>query len=469
MQLFDVLPDRFFNLLSGKNKIIYAEILQILYEQYRASRFGIEYDIMRDLIEELLETRAEMGVSFDTDEDPFVASDDEENIYRLQASAILRRLQETKWIDVETRESWAKYIVLPHYTGRILSTFYSLCEDRAVEYQRFAFMTYGLLTGEEAQRRPSMAIYEAHKATQQFVDELTLLANNIKHHSEQLKSKNSIQDVLDHHFDEYRPAIVDKSYHRLRTSDHVSRYRQQILNTLHNWILDDPWFEQIIDDAIRNETYAYSSKEEASTFLRRAIYEIIDLYNGLDEIFFEIDKRHNRYILASYNRARYFSQHGIGVDATITDVLEYISKEEVPTNFITEAFPLQEIKQVSEKSLYTPRKPSVPFRPELHVIVPIPEELKRDLKNKQLLRLQNTITVEKTREYVFSRMGERNEILVEELAPQNFEEFMYLAYVYLYGYQKNSRFVLIRSENDRILHIGPYHFIDHRIRRSERG
>jgi hypothetical protein len=191
--------------------------------------------------------------------------------------------------------------------------------------------------------------------------------------------------------------------------------------------------------------------------------------HGLDEIFFEIDKRHNRYILASYNRARYFSQHGIGVDATITDVLEYISKEEVPTDFISEAFPLQEIKQVSEKSLYTPRKPSVPFRPELHVIVPIPEELKRDLKNKQLLRLQNTITVEKTREYVFSRMGERNEILVEELAPQNFEEFLYLAYVYLYGYQKNSRFVLIRSENDRILHIGPYHFIDHRIRRSERG
>jgi len=313
-----------------------------------------------------------------------------------------------------------------------------------------------------------MAIYEAHKATQQFVDELTLLANNIKHHSEQLKNKNSIQDVLDHHFDEYRPAIVEKSYHRLRTSDHVSRYRQQILNILQQWILDDYWFGQIVDDAMRNEAFTYSSKAEADDSLRNVISEIMDLYNGLDEMFFEIDKRHNRYILASYNRARYFSQHGTGIDTTISELLEQIGKDEASYNILSEIFCLQEIRQVSGKSLYTLRKPPIPFRPEQHVVVPISEELKQKLKDKQLTRIQNTLTVDKTRQYVFSRMGDRDEIPIEELAPKNFEEFMYLAHIYLYGYQKNSQFILIRSENDRILHIGPYHFIDHRIRRVSR-
>lgn len=468
MKLFDVLPDRFFNLLSGKNRIIYAEILLTLYEQYLASRFGIEYDVMRDLIEELLETRAELGVPFDIDEEMLTSNSDVGGIYRIQANAIIRRLQETKWIDIEMRESWSKYIVLPYYVARILSTFNDLCEARAVEYQRFAFMTYGLLTGEEAKIRPSMAIYEAHKATQQFVGELTLLANNIKHLSEQLKNKTSIQDVLDHHFDEYRPTIVEKSYHRLRTSDHVSRYRQQILNTLQKWLLDDQWFEQVIDDAMRNEAFPPYSREEANVSLRKTISEIIDHYNGLDEIFFEIDKRHNRYILASYNRARYFSQHGTGIDITITELLEHIGKNEAPHDVLSEIFSIQETRQISSKGLYTPRKPTVPFKPELHVVIPIPEELKQKLKDKQLIRMQNTITVEKTRDYVFWRMGIREEILIEELAPTNFEEFMYLAHIYLYGYQKNSQFTLIRSENDRILHIGPYHFIDHRIRRGSR-
>lgn len=470
MQLFDVLPDRFFNVLTGKNKIIYAEVLLNLFEQYRASRFGIEYELMQDICEEILETRAEMGMSFEPDDESLIPNETEGNVYRIQANAILRRLQDTKWIDVETRESWARYIILPQYAGRLLATFSNLCEDRAVEYQRFAFMTYGLLTGEEAKIRPSMAIYEAHQVTQQFVDELTMLANNIKHHSEQLKNMNSIQDVLDHHFDEYRKAVVDKSYHRLKTSDHVSRYRQEILDTLQKWILDDNWFEHIIDDALRNEPSPHMSREAVGDSLRKAINDIMDLYRGLDDIFFEIDKRHNRYISASYNRARYFAQHGVGLDATITEILEQIGKNEIPEHMLSEIFSLQRVHQISEKSLYTPKKPPIPFKPAPHVVVPIPEELKRELKNKQLINLQNTITMDKTCEYVFFRMGDKNEISIEELAPTNFEEFLYLAHVYLYGYQKRSPFTLIRSKDDRILRIGPYFFVDHRIQRvSQKG
>ena len=48
MELFDVLPERFFGLLAGKCRRIYAEAGLCLYEQYRLAQFGIEQEILRD-------------------------------------------------------------------------------------------------------------------------------------------------------------------------------------------------------------------------------------------------------------------------------------------------------------------------------------------------------------------------------------------------------------------------------------
>jgi hypothetical protein len=69
MKLFDVLPERFFSLFSGRNREIYAEAILELYEQYKYNRIGIDYDIMRDLLQELIEVKEESGVQFELEED----------------------------------------------------------------------------------------------------------------------------------------------------------------------------------------------------------------------------------------------------------------------------------------------------------------------------------------------------------------------------------------------------------------
>lgn len=40
------------------------------------------------------------------------------------------------------RDNFRRYIVLPRYASRLLAVFQELCENRAVEYQCFAFVTY---------------------------------------------------------------------------------------------------------------------------------------------------------------------------------------------------------------------------------------------------------------------------------------------------------------------------------------
>ncbi|HEY8528454.1 MAG TPA: Wadjet anti-phage system protein JetA family protein [Paenibacillaceae bacterium] len=250
MNLFEVLPERFFWLLTGPNKRLYAEAVLLLYEQSQRERFGIRYDIMRDLLQELIETQRELGVAYNPEEEEVAEAERAvqqltlEDAARMQANMMLRRLEALKWIDVEDRDQFQRYIVLPHYSSRILAVLKELVEARSVEYQRFAFTTYQILTGQEAKLRPCFALREALEMTLQFRQELIALYNNMKHHMEQVVRKMTIQEVLDHHFDTYKSQIVDKSYHRLKTSDHVSRYRFQILQSVRDWLLDRELMEQ---------------------------------------------------------------------------------------------------------------------------------------------------------------------------------------------------------------------------------
>ncbi|MBO8162081.1 MAG: hypothetical protein H0Z34_00005 [Brevibacillus sp.] len=475
MKLFEVVPERFFHLLTGSNKYLYAEAVLLLYEQSQRERFGIRYDVIRDLFQELIETYKELGVelTFDDEDIANQAKHDNragqvtvEEYARAQANSLIRKLASLNWIDVEVRDQFQQFIVLPHYTSRILAVLKELCEARAVEYQRFAFVTYQLLTGEEAKRRPCFAVREAKLHTDQFVKELVTLYNNMKHHMEQVVQKSSIQDVLDHHFDKYKSEIVDKSYHRLKTSDHVSRYRFQILQTVQQWLLDKALLEETVEDGLRSEFYR--DRQEAEEDIRESLLYIEETFSGLDEIFHQIDIRHNQYLRSSYDRARYLSQYQQGINQRLVDFIRCLadSKKDLVEFPWSHLFRLQNIAGLSEQSLLPPRRKKPPHQPDVHVVVPIPDELKEELRRKNLERMRKAITRQKVEGYVLEKLGNRQEMELKELAPTNLEEFLLLTHIYLYGQDGASSFRLKRNQERCILQIGNYRFDNHLIVRQ---
>lgn len=471
MKLFDVLPDRFFSLFTGSNKEIYAEAILVLYEQYKFNRIGIDYEIMRDLLQELIEVKEESGVSFELDEDSNIDSDELDNMYRIKANGLLRKLIHLKWIDVETRNNFKQFIILPHYSIRMLSVLHDLCEVRSIEYQSLALTTYQLLNDDGMKQQPSLAIMQAERITEQLLEELRLLINNMKNHMEQVISKQSLEEVLDHHFDVYMKKIVDKSYHRLKTSDHVAKYRNKILETVQKWSLNQDLLNIAIEDAVKSEQC--QNEEEAEKQLKQSLQFIEQTYDSLDELYEQIDMRHHQYIKSSYDRARYLTQHNQGLDQQIATVLEsYEKTEEYWDEFLSNLFRLHRVNHLSEKSLHTPRKKKEPHQAQPHIVVPIPEEIKKKLREHNIKRLENAITKQKVHAFVLERLGDRKEMGMHELAPKTMEEYIYLPYVYLYGYDSNSEYRLVRKKDQRILHIGEYRFDDREVIRNnprERG
>ncbi|MBU9723149.1 MULTISPECIES: Wadjet anti-phage system protein JetA family protein [Bacillaceae] len=469
MRLFDVLPERFFSLFSGSNREIYAEAILELYEQYKISRFGIEYDIMRDLLQELIEVKEESGVQFEIEEDTTIDSSESDNMQRAKANTLLRKLLHLKWIDVETRNNFKQYIILPHYSIRMLSVLHDLCQVRTIEYQSYALSTFQLLSNDGMEKQPSIAIIEAERITEQLLEELRLLINNMKNHMEQVISKQSLQEVLDHHFDVYMKKIVDKSYHRLKTSDHVARYRSKILETVQRWSLNQDLLNLAIEDAMRSELY--SSMDEAEQKIKQALQFIEETYDSLDELYEQIDLRHHQYIKSSYDRARYLTQHNQGVDQQIATILESYEKNQPHwDDFLNNVIRLHETDHLTEKSLLTPRKKKELHQAESHTVVPISEEIKKKIRNHSIQRLESAITKQKINAFVLERLADRDEMGMVDLAPKTIEEYIYLPYVYLYGYDRHSEYRLVRKKEKRIVHIGEYRFDDRTvIRNSPKG
>ncbi|WP_248928631.1 Wadjet anti-phage system protein JetA family protein [Paenibacillus hamazuiensis] len=470
MKLFDVIPEGLFQLLSGPNKRIYAEALLLLFDHAQTERFGIRYEVMRDLLQEMLETYKELGDDLAvTDEEGQDAAPERdqlslEDITRAQAGAVLRRLERLRWIGVETRSQFERFIVLPHYAIRIIGVLKELCDAKTVEYQRFAFLIYQSLTGDAAKHQPCSAVLGAADVSGQFRQELVSLYNNMKHHMEQVVRQTSIQDVLDHHFDHYKSQIIDKSYHRLKTSDHVARYRMQILNTVQMWLLDRDQLEEAALDGVTSGMFP--SQEEAEHAVRQALFFIEDTFTGLEELFYQIDVRHNQYLRSSYDRARYLSQQNEGTDRQLARVLELIGKRHDAKDW-GRLFALRQVRGVSEQSMFSPRRKRAPHQPDVHVKVDVPEDVLAELRSYNRERMRKAITRKKVDDYVLGRMGDRAEMEMEELAPQTAEQFIMLGYVYLYGSDGGSGFRIKRSETRRILEIGGYRFDGHTIVRKE--
>lgn len=464
MDLFDILPDRYFTLLVGKHRAIYAEAVLELYEQYKISRIGIDYEIMRDLFQELIETKAEAGILFEVEEEDLEGSRKAEDS-RLKANALLRKLQQLEWIDVETRDNFRQSIVLPHYTIRMLGVMQELCQARSVEFQGYAMNTYNLLISEEIERQPSVAIIQAEQVTSQLLEELRILINNMKHQMEQVVNKQSLKEVLDHHFEIYMKNIVDRSYHRLKTSDHVARYRNRIIEVVQEWLLDEKLFRTAVEDAMKNQTF--DNEELAEQKLRQALQFIEDAYENLDDLYEQIDIRHHQYLKSSYDRARYLTQHNQGIGQQIAKVLE--SKELLGNEWdaiIEGSFQLQNTRLLSENSLLTPRGKKAEHEPEKHTVIAISEEVKREAKKNNLKKLESAVTREKVNRYVLERLGDRTEMGISELVPRTLEEYVYLPFVYLYGYEKKASYSLLRKQEHQILHIGHFRFVDRMVIRN---
>nr|MBC8508722.1 hypothetical protein [Chloroflexota bacterium] len=318
---FDILPANLFNIFSTQGYIClqrhYIAILLRIYALAEFNRFGLTREVViAEIVDYLKNAGAETEVAAQ------MSAEDNGNggspskpgggqSAQEYASYLLRRLDESGWIEREQHADYTETIILPNYVFTLLEAFRTIEEQKPREFSGQLYTAHQLLTAASDRNdfSPALAITQAFENVRQVVRGLNELNQNIRRYIERAtRSQNpshgnnsTISELLHLQFDDYAETL-GPTYHALKTSDHISRYRRDIVNQLQGWQLDNRWLDKATDELA---TQGNLTPAQASEEITRSMQFIIHQLEGLDPLLEDIDHRHAQYLRTSLRPIRY--------------------------------------------------------------------------------------------------------------------------------------------------------------------
>lgn len=320
MNLFNIVPSNYFSIFTGKNREIYIESLSILYSLLQNEEAIIK---KADFLLALKDKEFNLN-NFDIYEE----SDDKEEVSNLttipsKAAFIVRRLEETGWIDVMMDiESNEEIIVLPAYSITLIKSFNDIVSDEESPYSSLVHSTYSELKLEDEEQDDLMyaTLLRSYENTKKLKYELITLTHSIRIFQNRLSSLFDTNEVLHSYFDVYKSRVSDRYYHPLKTFDSVAKFKRPILKILSNWLANKDIRDKLIFQA--SLSAKNNDKKEIEKEIITKINYISDTYESLNSLISGIDKEHNNYTKSSASKILYLNNN----DKTIKGHLENILK-----------------------------------------------------------------------------------------------------------------------------------------------
>lgn len=466
MKIFDIAGEQFFKPLAGQFKALYFDCLTIIYESYRLElSYGIDREILVAKLTDYFDNLDVSDIQFEDEQETLRDS-------RTKAATFLRKLKDYGWIEYEIGNDQVAKIIMPNHAVTVIQTLLSIAEQNEMEYQSEISAIYSLLTNEELLGRPYPQIIKpVYDRTLALFTGLKKLNTSIKKYIEDLTAGQQAEDIL-HNFFNYHEEIGSKAYHRIKTSDNVSRFRNTIISRLQEFLSDQILFDRVAAgfQNIENE----NDIEIASEKVHGMIADIIDHFRSYDEIVAEIDRKHTKYIRNAVERAKFLLLNTNNMEGKVSTVLQYLAEEfneeeknnlaeEVPDDIciLFNIFPQGFLSEESLKSEpISKRITDVEdiFTPELMSA----EE--RELRRMAVYeKNKNRFSKKNIESFIAGITKEKNSIYAHELPLETRRDTIRTIFIALYGRDDKSTYK-IEPKSD-IIRVNGFVFRDFEIKR----
>ncbi|WP_419871517.1 Wadjet anti-phage system protein JetA family protein [Candidatus Pristimantibacillus sp. PTI5] len=423
MSLFQKVPENLFTLFTSKHRDLYVEALFTLLQCYRQ-----EFSIRKNDLAAMLCHSLEEQIQNVTDDEDEIAG----KTLSERAHAIIRKFLNTGWLELEpSAQSFEDYLTVPEYAIKLIKTLHEIEFDKPKEYNSFVHNTYVALKSANEERDEYIyeALLAAYRNTEELVDSLRNLLNNMKKYYQQLQEQKEIRELLAEHFDQYISKVSERIYHRIKTSDCVPRFRSKILQILKNWVIDYSLLEQISEQMVLRGHSV--NKLEAHFRVMDMIEYITDAYDRIHVLLNEIDKKNSSYIKASVERFQYLLNMNAGTKGKLVDILNqlpnYRSNEEVQWQMLREDLPLHLVSFIDDNSLYTDPKRKAKHNPvTLSVEQEAPDEEISSEYDELKKRFRQGISRKKVISFIQSSLGDKSFIDSSQLQIQDDSDFLKL-------------------------------------------
>ena len=461
--MFHILPGNFFVPLSSPNRIVYWECICKLFStmEHQLS-FGVERDV---LVEEL-------QYYFEQTQAAELAEEEVEGkSARDKANWMLRKLENYGWIDIETDKSYVQRVNFKEYAVKVIRTLLEIAEGKQIEYQGYIYTIYSLVRS--TTDNPGIVLLSIVENTDMLITGLKNLSSSIKHYIDELTRYKTPAEIMNVLFNDYIENIVDKAYHRLLTSDNVSKFRPEIIERLESKSRSKAYVDKASEElaGIRE-----ISKEEAEELVYHYIHQVVDAFQNMDEILSEINRKNTQYQRAAINRAKFYLIGGEDVRGKLKEILsgmnEEINRDTMDLNgiyrieFMDEIIRIYSSAVIDEKSFYTPIEGKKIFEPATILEEEPDLEFRNEKMRKMLEKLARVLNPEKVNDYVITQLGDRQDMLASELPLGNTDDFVKMIYIRLYGQRKNMKYsIAVKEMKEK----DGYRFTDFMIHRKEHG
>ena len=433
---FDILPANLFNLFStqgqGDWQRHYMAILLNIYELTEFNRFGLTREqVVAEIVNYL--NQQDLAALQTLDDFDGNRSSEPQEI----ASWIVRRLAEAGWIEREQQADYTEFIILPDFAFTLLEAFRTIQQQKPREYSGQLYAAHQLLTQQGDDFSPTLALTQAYENIRQALRGLNELNQNIRRYTERITRDRPVADLLRLQYDDYAQ-VLGPAYHALKTADHVSRYRRDIIAQLQQWQLDESWLDQTAQElAAQSRHSPAQAVEEISHYLNF----IINQLETLDPLLDEIDRRHTQYLRTSLRQVRYqlvsadgsFKDRLVSLARQLAELYaegESLLPDEMPT------FQVTLVEQPDANSYYTPPTRRAPFTPE-PVAAPVLDPARiRHLQTATLQDMSRVITPAKIQGFVNQFFNGHPTLHINEFPPDTFAQeadLPWLIYVIAYG------------------------------------
>lgn len=464
---FDILPANLFNVFStqgyGNLQRHYMAILLRIYELAEFNRFGLTREVVvAEIVDYLKAVEPEELAAIEVE-------DDAEGGERDYAGYLLRRLVEAGWLEREQTTDYTEYVILPDYAFTMLEALRSIQEQKPKEFSGQLYAAHQLLNNESDDFSPSLALTQAYENVRQVIRGLNELNQNIRRYTERVTKDCNVPELLRLQYDDYAQ-VLGPSYHALKTSDHVSRYRRDIVVRLQTWQMDGDWLARTADElAVQGRRTPAQAVEEVGHIMRFIVHQL----EGLDPLLDEIDRRHAQYLRTSLRQVRYqlvnadgsFQERLVSLGRGLAELLDDGERwllEEMPT------LQAPSLRQPDVNSFYTPPRRRAPFVPEPIVMPLLDPNDANTLRALTLQEISQTITPDKVNGYVKALFNGHRVLHVSELPLDLFDDLPWFIYVVAYGNHPDTEYDIEPLPGEPVL-AGPYHVKPFQLIKSVHG
>ena len=464
-ELFDIVGNDFFKPFTSSHKKIYIDCLNIIYDSYRTElSYGADREVLVTKLTYYFENQKIGDIQFE-DENEYLRDS------KAKATSFLRKLKDYGWLEYDVGNDQKIRVIMPNHSISIIQTLNKIVSLEEMEYQSEISAIYSILTNEELLSRPyAQVVKPVYDHTISLFTELKKLNTSIRKYIDEITSDKSAEEIINNFFT-YNEEIGSKAYHRIKTNDNVSRFRNIIISRLQNLLENNRYYDLIVQGLMNIEKF--NNIEDAKEKAHSMISDTINRFRSYDEIVDEIDRKNSKYIRNAVERAKFLLLNSNNIESKISKILQYMSikfkdegknlTEEIQDSFCNmfNVFSQGFLSSESLKSIPIYKK--ITNVDELTSDFSISDEKRESMKLAIIEKNKNRFSKKNIGEFVKSMLNKNQVVKASEISINSKRDMIRIIFIYLYG--KNNKVDYIVDGCNEIINKEGFRFRDFEIKR----